>query len=131
MLRRPQRSNRSDTLFPDPTLFRSCVLLRTRQVVVEPEIDRSFGRKHDLGGWLEIIAEEDAGGRRIAAVVDRGGAKVGLDRAEPILAPARLRPDIGALEGLGRRGRRRADGDQRAEREGESKIFQRMFLSVV
>src|SRR3546814_9240518 len=68
-------------------------------------MDRSFGRKHDLGGWLEIIAEEDAGGRRIAAVVDRGGAKVGLDRAEPILAPARLRPDIGALEGLGRRGR--------------------------
>src|SRR3546814_5780742 len=50
-----------------------CVLLRPRQVVVEPEIDRSFGRKHDLGGWLAIIAEEDAGGRRIAAVVARGG----------------------------------------------------------
>src|SRR3546814_4750579 len=74
MIRRPPRSTRTDTLFPDTTLFRSVVLAPDDEDVGH----RRVGDPH-LGALQAIAAVDLAGAGRHAAGV---GAEVGLGEAE-------------------------------------------------
>src|SRR3546814_17777193 len=77
MIRRPPRSTRTDTLFPDTTLFRSHILrgkfhLRAR-IFVEP-LHRAGGREQLFGEHAVCLADQREDG--VGGPVDRKSTRL-------------------------------------------------------
>src|SRR3546814_1526087 len=82
MIRRPPRSTRTDTLFPSPTLFRSCLLIIARL-------------------RIGAIVDEQAHGIEEGLVADQIPERVERPRALGIDVAAAARiPDVHVLGGL-------------------------------
>src|SRR3546814_12548791 len=87
MIRRPPRSTRTDTLFPDTTLVRS----HAAELRGQADVEGAATARHwpQVAGRL-VIAERHAAQRQIIALVEQ----VLNVQAQPILAPGIARAKV-------------------------------------
>src|SRR3546814_12816661 len=74
MIRRPPRSTRTDTLFPDSTLFRSIVFDETCAALAIAQ--KELTQHYPADGWVEHDAEDIW--RDVQSVMREAVAKAGL-----------------------------------------------------